>query len=73
MCSGNRYSPKIKEDLIPVLFWLARAEKKPMTKVVDHILRDELHLRGLKPATKEDHVIDHGRQEKVNPSTAIKY
>jgi len=47
MCSGNFYSPKIKEDLIPVLFKLAKIEKKPMTKLVDGILRDELLIRGL--------------------------
>ena len=41
------YSPKIKEDLIPVLYQLARKEKQPMTKVVDQIIRDDLHIRGL--------------------------
>jgi hypothetical protein len=47
MCSGGYYSPKIREDLIPVLFRLALAEAKPMTRMVDQILRDDLHIRGL--------------------------
>lgn len=33
------YSPKIAEDLIPILYRLARRKKKPMTAVVDEILR----------------------------------
>ena len=36
------YSPKIQEDLIPVLYKLAKEQGKPMTKVVDEILRKEL-------------------------------
>lgn len=34
------YSPKIKEDLIPILYRIGKEEKKPMTKVVDDILRE---------------------------------
>lgn len=33
------YSPKIAEDLIPLLYRLARRKKKPMTVVVDEMLR----------------------------------
>ncbi len=47
MCSGAYYSPKIREDLIPVLYRLRKQMRKPMTKVVDQILRDDLHIRGL--------------------------
>jgi hypothetical protein len=36
------YSPKIKEDLIPVLYRLAKEQGKPMTRVIDEILRREL-------------------------------
>ncbi len=36
------YSPKISEDLIPILYRLRKKKKKPMTKVVDEILRKEL-------------------------------
>ena len=39
------YSPKIKEDLIPVLYRLAKKQSKPMTEVVDEILREKIaHL-----------------------------
>ncbi len=40
------YSPKIREDLIPILFKLAIRKKRPMTKLVDEILRKELKERG---------------------------
>ena len=39
------YSPKISEDLIPLLFKLAKQEGKPMTKLVDEILRKSLTER----------------------------
>ena len=39
------YSPKIKEDLIPILYKLAKQERKPMTKLVDEILRSEIAKR----------------------------
>lgn len=38
------YSPKIKEDIVPVLYRKAREEKRPMTKVVDSVLRQYLGL-----------------------------
>lgn len=39
------YSPKIRDDLIPTLYWLAKERKMPMTRVVDRILRDALGKR----------------------------
>ena len=36
------YSPKIKEDLIPVLYRLGKQKGKPITKLIDEILRKEL-------------------------------
>lgn len=33
------YSPKIKEDLIPILYRFAKHEDKSMTRIVDEILR----------------------------------
>jgi hypothetical protein len=36
------YSPEIAKDLIPILYRLGKEKKKPMTKVVDEILRKEL-------------------------------
>jgi hypothetical protein len=38
MCQG-RYSPKIREDLIPYLYKMGKATQTPMTNVVDLILR----------------------------------
>jgi len=41
------YSPKIKEDLIPILYRMGKSESKPMTRIVDEIIRLDLHIRGL--------------------------
>jgi hypothetical protein len=39
------YSPNIRDDLIPLLYRLARQEGKPMTRLVDEILRAEVERR----------------------------
>ncbi len=36
------YSPKIKEDLIPQLYKIAKAKKIPMTKLVNEILSEAI-------------------------------
>ena len=36
------YSPKISEDLIPPLYQLSKEKGKPMTKVVNEILREKV-------------------------------
>jgi len=36
------YSPKIKDDLIPIIYKKGKIQKKPMTDVVDDILRQSL-------------------------------
>ena len=36
------YSPKIKIDLIPILYRLAEEKGKPMTRVVDELIRPAL-------------------------------
>jgi|GEM_PF-2295577 len=36
------YNPKISDDLIQKLYLVRKAMKKPMTKVVDDILREYL-------------------------------
>lgn len=36
------YSPRISVDLIPRLYYLAKAARKPMTRLVDEMLRDAL-------------------------------
>ena len=39
------YSPNIRDDLIPLLYRLARQEGKPMTRLVDEILRADVDRR----------------------------
>ena len=56
------YSPKIRDDLIPLLYRLARHEGKPMTRLVDEILRAEVERRL--------HVVD--QQSIPNPSESLK-
>ena len=36
------YSPKISEDLIPTLYQMSREKRKPMTKMVNEILREKI-------------------------------
>jgi hypothetical protein len=36
------YSPKIREDLIPILYRLAKEKETTMTKIVDEFLRPAL-------------------------------
>ena len=36
------YSPKVSEDLVPQLYKLAKEQKRPMTKVLDELIRDKL-------------------------------
>ena len=44
MASPKRtvYSPKIKADLIPLLYRIKRRKQKSMTKVVDELLRPQV-------------------------------
>jgi hypothetical protein len=42
---GKMYSPKIRDYLISLIYRLARQEGKPMTRLVDEILRGELERR----------------------------
>jgi hypothetical protein len=39
------YSPKLRDDLIRKIYRLARQEGKPMTRLVDEILRVEVERR----------------------------
>lgn len=36
------YSPKVKEDLIPKLYRIAKKRGVPMTQLVDNIIREAL-------------------------------
>ena len=39
------YSPKIRNDLVPSLYRIAKHEGKPMTQLVDEILRPKIERR----------------------------
>lgn len=43
------YSPKISDELIPIIYRIGRRERKPMTKVVDGFLRNAIdsYISGL--------------------------
>ena len=43
MCKGY-YSPKIKEDYIPVLYLIAKEQKIPMTKLVIRMIENEINI-----------------------------
>ena len=47
------YSPKISEDLVPVLYRMAKERKTPMTRLVDGIIRDVIAL-SMKPERKAE-------------------
>ena len=38
------YSPKIAEDLVPVLYRIGKAEGRPMTHVVNEIIRKTISV-----------------------------
>lgn len=46
------YSPKISEELIPALYRWAKAEKIPMTRLVNQILKRELSLKESEEITR---------------------
>jgi hypothetical protein len=56
------YSPNIRDDLIPLLYRLARQEGKPMTRLVDEILRVEVERR----------VREAGEHSNPDPSESLK-
>lgn len=47
------YSPKIHSDLIPVLYRLAKSKNKPMTRIVNDILRAKLDIKEDKAKCEE--------------------
>jgi hypothetical protein len=57
------YSPKIYEDLIPLLYQVARKRDKPMTRIVDEILRPKVLEKALYQT--KTHRGDTGMKEKI--------
>ena len=41
------YSPKISDDLIPILYQLSQVLEVPMTKVVEILIRSALKQQGI--------------------------
>ena len=58
MCKGY-YSPKIKEDYIPVLYLIAKEQKIPMTKLVNRMIKNEINLL-IERRQREKGGINHG-------------
>lgn len=52
------YSPKIREDLIPVLYQMGKEQRKPMTKVVDEILRGYITCKDKMPDYSHEDVLE---------------
>ena len=48
------YSPKIQEALVPVLYNLAKQEGKPMTALVNEMLRIEIAKRNVQAKALND-------------------
>ena len=47
------YSPKISEELVPVLYRLAKERRMPMTHLVDDLIRQALASVGLPELSSE--------------------
>ena len=54
------YSPKVKEDLIPILYKLAKQEQKPMTALVDEMIRAEIANRNGNVEASNDETVSKG-------------
>lgn len=52
------YSPKIDEELIPTLYWRAKENKVPMTRLVNGILRAALEDNTENPAGTASRAVD---------------
>ena len=50
------YSPKIKEEFIPILYRISTSKRMPMTKLVNQIIKDylERHLQIQSEKTVEE-------------------
>lgn len=47
------YSPKIKEELIPVLYQISKAQRKTMTRVVNEFIEEGLKKVDVKAVEKQ--------------------
>ena len=60
------YSPKIPDDLIPCLYHQAKAERIPMTKLIDKIVRGYLRSDGRKEADGPSRVAERHEKKRVS-------
>ena len=51
------YSPKISPSLIPIIYKKAKEEKKPMTKIVNDIIREKLDEKSGNSTRLDEEVI----------------
>ena len=58
------YSPKIREDLIPEIYQLSQVKQKPMTVIVDELLRAALLI--VKITQFPNNGGYHGSQQQLN-------
>jgi hypothetical protein len=49
------YSPKIREELVPIIFQLALSKKIPMTKLVTQIITNYLKRNGMMEGGIKNH------------------
>lgn len=64
------YSPKISEDLIPVLYRMAKERKTPMTRLVDGMIRDVIAL-SMKPEGKAEAQTPELSYQQTAPRNAV--
>ena len=68
MCKGT-YTPKIRQDLIPILYHLAKRKRIPMTRLLNQIVENYLHqmegaLREMKAREITKHLLERRQNEK---------
>ncbi len=64
------YSPKIAEELIPILYRMAKERKTPMTRLVDGMIR-EVIASSTKPEGKAEAQTPELSYQQTMPRNAI--
>ncbi len=77
MCKGT-YTPKIREDLIPILYHLAKRKGMPMTRLVNEIIENYINqiegaLREMKSREIAKHLSERRQNEKEKRATKGNY
>ena len=61
------YSPKIREDLIPDIYRLAKKQGRPMTKVVNEVLKNHIS-NGARRTITSDEVFNFLKDKRIQLS-----